>query len=452
MGSNWTARSLYIGYSGTGALTIQGGGQVICSGPGYVGHFAGSAGTTTVAGIDSAWTNSGALYVGGTGRGTLRVLAGGLVSNGTGYIGFALGTTGTVNATGAGSRWDNGGDLYIGFKGSGCLLTGDDAAVSARSLTVSNTKSFVSMYVSGNDMLVLGNLTKTGSITNKGTINLYSDAFLAAGSYTPISEIAGRAMTWSGTGAYSAYGGTWSSTAHTVAVVAPTALPAGAVDPIGSGERMLFADAVSGGRAGASFGTVSGGMTFSATVMTNAEVGLLRSATGFVGQVLSGWDFTTNLTGSQVMLSFDVGLGLQDVLVWHLVGSTWSQYTPDLMTYDSHGIVSFTVSSFSGYAVTADASIPGDTNRDGIVDQADYTVWYNNYGACGGWTKGDFNGDNLVDQADYTIWYNNYGSSGGSVPEPATLMLLAVASAAVVRRRRLHGILAPPKRRGRTCS
>ena len=81
--------------------------------------------------------------------------------------------------------------------------------------------------------------------------------------------------------------------------------------------------------------------------------------------------------------------------------------------------------------------IPGDANSDGIVDQADYTIWYNHYGASGAvWADGDFNADTLVDQADYTIWYNNYGSTGGSVPEPVSLALLTVGGLAMLRRKK----------------
>jgi len=92
-----------------------------------------------------------------------------------------------------------------------------------------------------------------------------------------------------------------------------------------------------------------------------------------------------------------------------------------------------------GFVTISRFSVLGDANRDGIVDQADYTSWYNNYGAAGAtWAQGDFTGDKLVDQADYTIWYNNYGAGGGSAPEPATLLLLAMG-ALVVPRRREHG-------------
>lgn len=37
--------------------------------------------------------------------------------------------------------------------------------------------------------------------------------------------------------------------------------------------------------------------------------------------------------------------------VWHLADGVWSQYTPSLLTVDSSGVASFTVTSFSGYAL-----------------------------------------------------------------------------------------------------
>ena len=47
------------------------------------------------------------------------------------------------------------------------------------------------------------------------------------------------------------------------------------------------------------------------------------------------------------------GLGAEDVGVWHYDGGAWSQYAADLVTYDANGVLSFTVTDFSGWAVTA---------------------------------------------------------------------------------------------------
>ena len=49
---------------------------------------------------------------------------------------------------------------------------------------------------------------------------------------------------------------------------------------------------------------------------------------------------------------------------------------------------------------------------------------------------GDVTGDNIVDQADYTVWYNHYGQTGGNVPEPMTMALLAIGGLAILRRKK----------------
>ena len=48
---------------------------------GYIGTVSGSTGVVTVAGTGSTWTNSGDLYVGNSGNGTLNITGGGAVSN-----------------------------------------------------------------------------------------------------------------------------------------------------------------------------------------------------------------------------------------------------------------------------------------------------------------------------------------------------------------------------------
>jgi serralysin len=82
--------------------------------------------------------------------------------------------------------------------------------------------------------------------------------------------------------------------------------------------------------------------------------------------------------------------------------------------------------------------LAGDYNQDGVVDAADYSVWRNSLGAVGSNLAADGNGNSRVDAADYGVWKSNYGRSsgagsggvagGGSVPEPAGLMLVAVAA------------------------
>jgi hypothetical protein len=79
--------------------------------------------------------------------------------------------------------------------------------------------------------------------------------------------------------------------------------------------------------------------------------------------------------------------------------------------------------------------IPGDINGDGVVDVADYDIWAANVGKTGAaWSQGDLSGDGLVDVADYDVWAANVGSTA-SVPEPATVGLLALGISALFARR-----------------
>jgi hypothetical protein len=78
------------------------------------------------------------------------------------------------------------------------------------------------------------------------------------------------------------------------------------------------------------------------------------------------------------------------------------------------------------------AGVAGDYNNNGVVDAADYVVWRN-----GGPLQNEVVDTGTVTPADYDAWRARFGNTSGSgtsstVPEPATVVLLAVLSLATI--------------------
>jgi autotransporter-associated beta strand protein len=94
-----------------------------------------------------------------------------------------------------------------------------------------------------------------------------------------------------------------------------------------------------------------------------------------------------------------------------------------------------------GNDVVLASTVPGDEDADfdgdGDVDGADFLTWQQNLGGTGGLAQGDANNDSAINGDDLAIWKNQFGPGGASVgavaavPEPAALMVLASAVAAL---------------------
>jgi len=96
----------------------------------------------------------------------------------------------------------------------------------------------------------------------------------------------------------------------------------------------------------------------------------------------------------------------------------------------------------SGDPVTGPA-LPGDANRNGFVDDDDLAIllgnWTGPFGTGRLWETGDFEGDCDVADDDLNMLLSNWTGAppaGASVPEPATLSLLALGGLAAMRRKR----------------
>jgi len=78
-------------------------------------------------------------------------------------------------------------------------------------------------------------------------------------------------------------------------------------------------------------------------------------------------------------------------------------------------------------------SIPGDTNRDGKVDDDDAKTLAAHWGQTGGWAQGDFNNDTVINTLDTAILAAHWGhgvtveqgNPSTAVPEPTVLAMLA---------------------------
>ena len=390
-GSTWDSGALSVGRHGNGTLNITAGGAVNSGWYAYVGHFSGSTGAVTVDGSGSTWINSGTLYVGDGGDGTLDVTAGGTVSCDIGYI-ARHDSTGVVTVDGAGSTWTMARDLNVG---------GGRATL---------------------------NITNGGQVTN-------AYAYIEGDATGPSTVlVAGPGSTWTNSGLL--YVGNFGDGSLTitnggtvtapVCVIAETGGFTGVVTVDGAGSTLICPDRLN----------VAGGGQATLNIFNG---GTVRSGQGMITPVSWPW-FTS------------VGAVTVDG-----VGSTWA-CSGDLsvgggvsgtMTITNGGLV-----TVGGELWTLDHSGAGEgyinMSTDGMLalwgDEddsiADFLNLFEGTDDLRYWNGSTW--DHIINATpgvDYTLAYHDAGALAGhtvlTVPEPATMGLLAMGGLAALRRRKM---------------
>ena len=68
----------------------------------------------------------------------------------------------------------------------------------------------------------------------------------------------------------------------------------------------------------------------------------------------------------------------------------------------------------------------GDADLNHIINFEDFVALTNSFGLPGGWANGNFNLDFISNFEDFALLLNNFGSVFINVPEPVSLLPLAL--------------------------
>jgi fibronectin-binding autotransporter adhesin len=485
--ATWTSTGpLAVGYNGNGTLNITGGGNV-SSASATIGGTTGRSGAVTIGGGTgtATWTSPGDMVVSGTGAATLNITGGGTVSDTTAYIGSgfsAIGTATIGGGTGT-ATWTNSGEMFVGYNGNGTLnITGGG--------TVFDTNGSLGRFGGSTGTATVGGGTGTSTWTNSGTLyvgrsgtgvlnintgGLVTAAALAGGNATSSLKFGGGTLRITATGSASntisllSGGGTLDiPTAGTTFTVTSPIAGAGGLTKTGVGtltltgantytggttisEGTLLANNTSGSATGTTTvavstagvlggtGTVSGNVTSNGTLAPGSSAGTLK---------ISG-NYTQNAAG-KLQIEFASASSFDQLKVG---GSATLAGTLELLLlggYMPAPGAQFDVLDFATLTGTFDSIVlptldpalrwdiskiyssgllrvnfAGDFDAAGTVDAADYVVW----------RKGL---NTTYTQADYDVWRSNFGQPAGSgagasantaVPEPAMPTLLIIAAA-----------------------
>ena len=394
LGSSWTnSGSLYVGEYGSGTLTVQQGGSVSNS-YGRIGYESGSDGTVTIDG-GSSWTNSSGLYVGYKGSGELTVQNDGSVSNTDGYVGYhGCYSTGTVTVDG--SSWSNSEDLYVGWRGDGALTVKNSGSVS-------NTYGYIGYY-SGELTHGTGIVTvDDSSWTDRAELSVghYGSGTLVVRNGGSVSNTTGK-IGWS---SYYGYG------------------PDGTVTVDGTDSSWTNSEDLYVGYHGPGTLTITdGGLVSVAETLT---IDSLAHDDSFINMSTGGMLALYGEADDSLTAFLNLISGTDAINYWDTTISDWDDITGATRdidyTLDYIDDVSKALYGYTLLTVETVSTFTADFDFDGDVDGSDFLAWQR-----GGSPRPSSAGD-------LGLWEDQFGtieapSMSTAVPEPDSLVLLLAAA------------------------
>ncbi len=157
-GSTWVnTGEMWIGNTGEGTLTVEAGAAVSCPGV-FIGVV--DNGAATITGENSSLTSTALLKIGLASQSTMAVLAGADVTAFDTYVGEGIDASGTLTINGAGSTWTNQGLLIVGK----AEPSGGTPAAGAVNLSNGGTLSCLGLHL-GDVATASSTLTIQGGLT-----------------------------------------------------------------------------------------------------------------------------------------------------------------------------------------------------------------------------------------------------------------------------------------------
>jgi T5SS/PEP-CTERM-associated repeat protein len=468
-GSLWTEASEYVGYSGAGSFTQSGGTNSISDNL-FLGYNTGSTGAYTLSGGNVSLSTTSNQYVGYYGTGTYTQSGGTNASVGYLVLGQYAGSSGTFNLDGGtfaiSSIGKGSGTATFNF-GGGTLSTYYNFSTSLP-MTLTGTGGNANLSCTTYPATLSGVLSGVGGLNKLGTNTLTLSAANTFAGNTTVSGgtliLANAAALQDSTLDYNAYGGSLSFGSLTTATLGGLqgsqnlALANSASAALGllvgnDNQSTVYSGALSGAgsltKLGSGMLTLDGADSF--TGLTTVKAGTLALGPSAQNAVLAlgGAD----LQGGQLLFDYS-GTSPAATIESILAAGYAGNFAPgSACIYSSTAAANGWVLGWADNGagvVTVAPVLPGDANLDGRVDINDLSVVLTNFGGTGmTWAQGDFTYSGQVDVNDLTIVLANFDralaappSAAGftSVPEPSTLLLLALALLALLplaaRRRR----------------